>query len=64
MEYDNQFWNFLQTLVNENEIIIDRPKGSKHPKYANMVYEIDYGYINNTSSMDGGGIDVFQRFFK
>lgn len=24
-----------------------------------MVYEIDYGYIKNTKSMDGGGIDVF-----
>jgi inorganic pyrophosphatase len=60
MKYDTQFWEFLQKLTDENEIIIDRPKGTKHPKYENITYEIDYGYINNTNSMDGGGIDVFK----
>jgi inorganic pyrophosphatase len=59
MEYDNDFWEYLKKIVESNEIIIDRPKGTRHPKYNDMVYEIDYGYIKNTESMDGGGIDVF-----
>ena len=53
------FWKYLEKLCNENEIIIDRPKGSKHPKYEDMVYVVDYGYIKNTKSMDDGGIDIF-----
>jgi inorganic pyrophosphatase len=59
MEYDKLFWEYLDKIVESNEIIIDRPKGTKHPKYENMVYIVDYGYIENTKSMDGGGIDVF-----
>jgi inorganic pyrophosphatase len=49
----------LNKLVSENEIIIDRPKGTRHPKFNNMVYELDYGYIKNTKAMDGKEIDVF-----
>jgi inorganic pyrophosphatase len=60
MEFDNDFWKYLNKLVKENEIIIDRPKGTRHPKYNDMVYEFDYGYINNTKTTDGGGIDVFK----
>ena len=32
-------------------IKIDRPMGSKHPKY-DMIYPINYGYIPNTISGD------------
>ena len=59
MEYNPLFWEYLEKMVYENEIIIDRPKGSKHPKYNDMVYIVDYGYIKNTQSMDNGGIDIF-----
>jgi inorganic pyrophosphatase len=44
----------------ENEIIIDRQKGTIHPKYSNIVYELDYGYIKNTKAIDGNEIDVFK----
>ena len=60
MEFNNEFWDYLNILIKENEIIIDRPKGTKHPKYDNIIYEFDYGYINNTKTTDGGGIDVFK----
>jgi len=53
------FWEYLEKLVEESEIIIDRPKGAKHPKYPNMVYVVDYGYVKETKSMDNGGIDIF-----
>ena len=59
MENKALFWEYLDKLVNENEIIIDRPKGTKHPKYKDMVYIVDYGYIKNTKSMDNNEIDVF-----
>ncbi len=58
-EFDNSFWEAIDDLVNQSEIIIDRPKGSVHPKYLNFIYNVDYGYLKNTSSMDGAGIDVW-----
>jgi inorganic pyrophosphatase len=60
LDYDNEFWEYLNKLVLENEIIIDRPKGTKHPKYSDIVYELDYGYIKNTKAIDGNEIDVFK----
>lgn len=57
--YDEDFWNVLDKLVNNSEIIIDRPKGTAHPKYPDFIYDLDYGYLNNTSSMDSLGIDVW-----
>ena len=57
--YDEDFWNSLDELVNNSEIVIDRPKGTPHPKYPNFIYKVDYGYLQNTSSMDGAGIDVW-----
>jgi inorganic pyrophosphatase len=59
MKYDIAFWEYLEKLVRNNEIIIDRPKGTKHPKYSDVIYPVDYGYVKNTKSMDNGGIDVF-----
>lgn len=57
--YNKSFWKAIDTLVSSSEIVIDRPKGSTHPRFPNIRYEVDYGYIKNTSSMDGGGIDVW-----
>ncbi len=54
-----EFWNALDELVNNSEIVIDRPKGTAHPKYPNFIYRVDYGYLKDTSSMDGAGIDVW-----
>lgn len=53
------FWFTLDKLVDTSEIIIDRPKGTAHPKYPDFIYKVDYGYLKNTSSMDGDGIDVW-----
>ena len=57
--FDNAFWSALDHLVSESEIVIDRPKGTSHPKYPNFIYRVDYGYLKDTSSMDGAGIDVW-----
>ena len=55
---NKEFWDMLEELVSNSEIVIDRPKGTVHPKYPDFVYRVDYGYLKNTSSMDGDGIDV------
>ena len=57
--YNENFWKAVDTLVSSGKIVIDRPKGSVHPRFPNIKYEVDYGYIENTSSIDGGGIDVW-----
>jgi inorganic pyrophosphatase len=37
---------------------VDRPLGSKHPKY-NFVYPLNYGYIPDTMANDGEEIDAY-----
>lgn len=57
---DNKgFWEILDEWTATAEIVIDRPKGSTHPRYPNFRYRLDYGYLKNTASMDGEGIDVW-----
>lgn len=58
--YNQDFWKALDRLVEGSEIIIDRPKGSRHSRYHNLRYEVDYGYLKGTSSMDGHGIDLWK----
>lgn len=53
------FWNDLQEMVVHNAVVIDRPKGSAHPRYPDMIYPLDYGYLAETTSGDGQGIDVW-----
>ncbi|WP_026793294.1 hypothetical protein [Pleomorphomonas oryzae] len=57
---DEAFWAALERLVRESEVVIDRHRGSAHPRYPNIIYGADYGYLRDTSSMDGGGIDVWR----
>lgn len=56
---NNSFWREMTQLVVNNPIIIDRPKGSSHPRYPEVIYPLDYGYLENTTASDGGGIDVW-----
>lgn len=58
MQNEN-YWKLIETMINENGIIIDRPKGSHHPRYPNYIYPLDYGYIANTNSGDMSGIDIW-----
>ena len=57
--YNEDFWKALDELVSNSEIVIDRPRGSAHPRYPNFIYKVDYGYLKDTASMDGSGIDVW-----
>ncbi len=57
--YNKDFWTALDNLVKQSKIVIDRPRGTAHLKYPDFIYKVDYGYLENTSSMDGKGIDVW-----
>jgi len=41
------------------QITIDRPLGSTHPKHRDIVYPINYGFIEHTTGGDGEEIDVY-----
>jgi inorganic pyrophosphatase len=57
---DFGFWVSLEEIIKSSSIIIDRPKGTAHPRYSSFIYPVDYGYLEGTTSMDGGGIDVWR----
>jgi len=46
------FWEMLDALAAEHEIVIDRPRGSRHPRYPEVV---------NTSSISFDGGSCFSR---
>lgn len=53
------FWRALDRLAAEHRVVIDRPRGSRHPRYPDFVYPLDYGYLDGTRSGDGAGVDVW-----
>ena len=57
--YTSEFWAALDKLAETSQIVIDRPKGSAHPRFTQYIYPLDYGYLEGTSSMDGEGIDLW-----
>lgn len=56
---DTSFWHEMGQLIKANAIVIDRPKGFPHPRYPELIYPLDYGYLENTTAGDGDGIDVW-----
>ncbi len=56
---NEDFWRTCEELIALSEIMIDRPRGSAHPRYPAVRYPLDYGYLNGTRSGDGDGIDVW-----
>jgi inorganic pyrophosphatase len=53
------YWIALDDLVNSSEVVIDRPHGSRHPRYPDFIYPYDYGYLQGTQAMDQGGVDIW-----
>lgn len=58
------FWQRIDALLDEHEIVIDLPRGSRHPRFPKIVIPLDYGYLNGTSSGDGREIRCPEGFFK
>lgn len=38
---------------------VDRPLGSAHPNYPDMIYPINYGYVDGIFAADGEEQDVY-----
>lgn len=41
------------------KVVVDRPLGSYHPKYKDIYYPINYGYIEGMIAPDGEEQDVY-----
>ncbi|BBM73653.1 inorganic diphosphatase [Rhodothermus marinus] len=52
-------WEAWEQLIRQNGWTIDRPYRSRHPLFPEIIYPIDYGYINGTRSSDGEPVDLF-----
>jgi inorganic pyrophosphatase len=55
----DKFWTSIDGLIATSEVVIDRPKGSRHPKVDEAIYPTDYGYLKGTIAADGDGIDIW-----
>jgi|WetSurMetagenome_2_1015567.scaffolds.fasta_scaffold748427_1 inorganic pyrophosphatase len=53
-----EFWIKLDRILAAHDVVIDRPKNSRHPRFPEIIYPFDYGYLKGTSSGDGHEIDV------
>lgn len=40
-------------------VIVDRPLGTKHPNHKDIIYPINYGYIENLFAGDGEEQDAY-----
>lgn len=40
-------------------VTVDRPLGSRHPNHADIVYEVNYGYIEGIIAPDGEEQDAY-----
>ncbi|MBN2075916.1 MAG: hypothetical protein JW762_10230 [Dehalococcoidales bacterium] len=57
---NEKFWEAADSIVGDSRIVIDRPKDTHHSRFPSITYPVDYGYLENTISPDGGGIDVWR----
>jgi len=56
---NNGFWEEMASLAASDLLVIDRPLGSAHPRFSDLIYPFGYGYIEGTLAADGDGIDVW-----
>lgn len=50
----------LENMIGQNvKVYIDRPIGSIHPKYNDIIYPINYGYIKEIIAVDGEYQDAY-----
>lgn len=56
---DEQFWVRLDEFVASHRIRVDRPKGLSYPEEPDLVYPLDYGFLEGTLSGDGAEVDVW-----
>ncbi len=60
LENNAYFWQKMDTLLLSSTCKIDHPQGSSHPVYANLIYPVDYGFLQDTVGTDTQPIHVFK----
>ena len=58
MKRDDTFWRRLDELLERSEIVVDRPRGSRHPRFPETAEERDYIERFYNSWPDMGGMIV------
>lgn len=56
LSYKIKLYDYIGKSVN---VTVDRPLGSRHPKYNDMVYPVNYGYIDGMIAPDGEEQDAY-----
>lgn len=56
----DDFWRRADALVAAHRFVVDRPAGSRHPRYPAAIYPFDYGFLEGTGAVDGGGVDAWR----
>ncbi|MBQ8185623.1 MAG: AAA family ATPase [Clostridia bacterium] len=59
MHPDADLTHTLSQLGREVRVTVDRPAGSVHPEHSDMVYPVNYGFIEGISSGDGEWMDAY-----
>jgi inorganic pyrophosphatase len=52
-------WEDWEIVLRRDGVVIDRPRGSAHPRYSGWIYPVDYGYVPGHVGGDGHEVDVF-----
>jgi len=60
LENNAFFWQKLDSIYFASSIVITQPQGSTHPTFKNLIYPVDYGYLNETLSQDELGIAIYK----
>ncbi len=60
LENNAYFWQKIDTLYFSNRLVIARGKGSTHPMYHNLIYPVEYGYLEDTQNKESEGIAVYK----
>ena len=51
--------DFRDVIGNKVRVTVDRPLGSLHPKYSDMLYEVNYGFVEGVVGGDGEWQDAY-----
>lgn len=52
-------WAAWEAVVRRHGLTVDRPRDTAHPDYPEIVYPMDYGYVNATAATDAQELDAF-----
>ncbi len=52
-------WQAWEQWIRAAGLTIDRPLLAAHPVWKEIVYPMNYGFVNGTTASDGEGVDIF-----